>query len=492
MIDSIKDEIIKILIKHSAFTELNFDRSDYKLSNETLILNHIIESFYDVNKKCAIINDIYNVHNNIFNDISDNVYENDYDIEFQPIVISEYYDDNELTLTRLLIKLTMLNHSQPFNESHPLYDYLCRPRNNSSAVLQTFIDNGLKINSLYYEELNCVEIINSRAKFELNDEESQKNISDLLDVVFKNGFRFSGDIEELHAADIFITNKISLMNLEKFYRHGYPIITDMAAISVCKEQYLKSPEINIDFLIKLNLHKFVFDSVNAYSLIAYDILNRMKKNMTWNEQHIKDIEKLSYNNVDIKGLVPKDERSMFVSRNNLNFLNFFIHSGMAEEYPEKLIMLINNSEKEVNNQFNSTVNFAVSSQIIDLSKKMGINQYTEIINTLQDKNYHLTFNIIASIKNNVSEPMLEDIELMSDDFYNHFFHYIQNYEQLTPDFIRNDFEKILNHMESTVEKEIAYLEKSNLQEISSYWQRNVLVEKMKTQDSIKKNQPSRL
>jgi len=295
MLDSIKDEIKDILVRHSVFTELNFDSLDYKLSNETLMLNHIIESSCEIDKKCIIISEIYNVHKNIFNDISANVYEHDYDIEFQPIVGSEYFDDNELTLTRLLIRLTMLNHSQPFNEAHPLYDYLCRPRDNSAKVLQEFINNGLDIKTLYHDELNCVELINCKAKFEIDDNESQKNIADIFDVVFKNGFIFSDDIEELHAVDIFVTNKISLINLEKFYTHGYPRLTNMAAFSVCKEQYLKSPEINIDFLIMLNLHTFVFDSVNAYSLIAYDVLDKMKKNIIWDEQHIKDIEKLSFN-----------------------------------------------------------------------------------------------------------------------------------------------------------------------------------------------------
>jgi len=492
MLDSIKDEIKDILVRHSVFTELNFDSLDYKLSNETLMLNHIIESSCEIDKKCIIISEIYNVHKNIFNDISANVYEHDYDIEFQPIVGSEYFDDNELTLTRLLIRLTMLNHSQPFNEAHPLYDYLCRPRDNSAKVLQEFINNGLDIKTLYHDELNCVELINCKAKFEIDDNESQKNIADIFDVVFKNGFIFSDDIEELHAVDIFVTNKISLINLEKFYTHGYPRLTDMAAFSVCKEQYLKSPEINIDFLIMLNLHTFVFDSVNAYSLIAYDVLNKMKKNMIWDEQHIKDIEKLSFNKVDIKGLVPKDERSMFLSRNNLNFLNFFIHSGMAEKYPETLLNLISNSENDVNIQFNSTVNFAVSPVIIELRKNLSVQQYLKIINTLDEKNYHLNFNIIASIKNNVSEQMLEEIELISDNFHNHFFNYIKEYESLMPDFIRNDFEKILNYMNSTLEKEIAYLETSDKKEISSYWQKNALVEKIKTEQAISKKQSLRL
>lgn len=492
MLDSIKDEIKNILVRHSAFTELDLDKLDYKLSNETLILNHIIESSFEIEKKCIIISEIYNVNSNIFNDISTNIYKHDYDIEFQPIISAEYYDDNQLTLTRLLIKLTMLNHSQPFNEAHSLYNYLCLPRNNSAAVLLEFINNGLDIKSLYHNELNCVEIVNRLAKFEINDQESQKNIADILDVLFKNGFIFSDDIEELHAVDIFVTNKISLMNLEKFYTHGYPRLTDMAAISVCKEQYLKLPEINIDFLIMSNLHTFVFDGVNAYSLIACDVLNRMKKNMTWNEQHIKDIEKLSLNNVDIKGLVPKDERSMFLSRNNLNFLNFFIHSGMAEKYPETLLNLISNSENDVNIQFNSTVNFAVSPVIIELRKNLSVQQYLKIINTLEEKNYHLNFNIIASIKNNVSEQMLEEIELLNDNFYKYFFNYIEEYENLMPAFIRNDFEKILNYMNSTLEKEIEYLETSGKTVISSYWQKNVLVEKIKDEQAFSKKQPSRL
>lgn len=482
-------KILKIVRQYDFMTEFDFEQENPEIS----LLRKIITSNLHVNDKINIMKKIDEAEPDFFYLVNLASFHLNNKLESHPIFMAEKYDNEELVLSRFLISRIMkYKENFLFNYNHHLRAIMENANHHSSILLKCYIENGLNVNNFADEHENLFSLINKNHKNTGNMysyREQNENITNIINVLQNFGFDFKAQAEKIDPLSVFVINKVPIEHLNTLYSSGYPELNDEAKRYIFEESYIENRN-SIDKLIELGLHKFLYEDTNPYFVIVKSMLSSKSDYASYK----KDIEKLSKEKVSIRGFVPSNKKEALYSHAGTSFINFIIesHPSIILKDTEHFAQLVKNSGNNENGEYNALKYHRLSSSFLTFKIVLPYDTYKNFIFDLNENGYNLSFETIISLKNDINKELLEEMELIEHNFHQHFFNYINKYETLTEPFIRHDFEVILNHMKSTTEQEIDYLHSAKLENITAYWQKHILDERINNSQNFPTKPKSRL